>query len=192
MPPVPVYTSSPINAAKASGVTPQTETPDPTPASRYAPAQPTPTQQLPSDGPPPPQPGAIPRLPTATATASTLPPPPKAGEAYRPPAPPEPTAAPRYPPLPPQMGMPTPVAGYRQQGTATSTAPSQTMPGYIPGAAGGYQQNSSSYQAGYHENVPTREEDGVWGSAMKWAQAAGKKLSEAESEVWKRINGDGK
>lgn len=198
MPPVPVYISSPINAAKPSGVTPQTEAPksnpDPTLASRYVP-QPTPTQQPPSDGPPPPQPGAVPHLPKPTATASTLPPSPKAGETYIPPAaaPPEPTAAPQYPP-PPQMSMPAPASGYRPQGTATSTAPRQTLPGFIAGPQG-YQQNNSSYRAGFHgnESEPARVEDeGVLGSAMKWAQAAGKKLSEAESEVWRRINGDGK
>jgi len=32
------------------------------------------------------------------------------------------------------------------------------------------------------------EEEGVWSSVVGWAQAAGKKLSDAESEVWKRIN----
>ena len=32
------------------------------------------------------------------------------------------------------------------------------------------------------------EDESVWGSAVKWAQAAGEKLSAAESEVWRRIN----
>jgi len=40
----------------------------------------------------------------------------------------------------------------------------------------------------YRGGANAEEDEGVWGSAVKWAQTAGKKLSEAESEVWKRIN----
>lgn len=32
--------------------------------------------------------------------------------------------------------------------------------------------------------------ESVWNTAKKWAQTAGEKVSEAEAEVWKRINGD--
>jgi hypothetical protein len=35
-----------------------------------------------------------------------------------------------------------------------------------------------------------REGNGVLSSAMKFAKAAGQRLSAAESEVWRRINGD--
>jgi hypothetical protein len=69
---------------------------------------------------------------------------------------------------------------------------------------GGYQQNVSSgsyaspYQGGggggggrYGGGDGDEEEEGILGSAMKFARAAGEKLSAAESEVWKRINGEG-
>jgi hypothetical protein len=32
--------------------------------------------------------------------------------------------------------------------------------------------------------------EGVWNTAKAWASTAGKKLSEVESEVWKRVNGE--
>ncbi|KAK3374898.1 hypothetical protein B0H63DRAFT_481217 [Podospora didyma] len=258
MPPIRVYTQSPINAAKASGVTPQTSAPvldeksaaglNPTPASaapasgigRYAPAQPTPTQKLSGDGPAPPQPGAVPHLPAVTATASAssgLPPPPRAGESYQPPPPPPPatTQAPQFPPPagypsypPPQMAIPPPAAPYLQRGTATATRPATTTQGspplsYLPNYQQqqrdegrfthppGYQQDvnasdfatqqrgqggsdqrygglptsSSSVNDGYDDGD---DSGGVWSSAMKWAGAAGQKLSAAETEVWKRIN----
>jgi len=186
MPPVPVYTESPITATKASGVTPQTATSNdgldadnPTPTSstqapRYVPAgQPTSTRTAPEDGPPAPQPGAVPYLPTATQGTPSR-------TNYQPP---EPTAAPQYPAQPPQMGVPAPSMTYGQRGTATATA------SHPPG----YQQNTASsglnsYQSTHNESLGHDREEGVWGSALKWAQAAGKKLSDAETEVWRRIN----
>jgi hypothetical protein len=56
---------------------------------------------------------------------------------------------------------------------------------------------SASEYAGYHDpstprrsGVPADDEDdeGIWSSAKKLAQAAGEKLSAAENEVWRRIN----
>ena len=32
--------------------------------------------------------------------------------------------------------------------------------------------------------------EGVWGALGGWVKGAGKKLSQVEGEVWKRINGD--
>lgn len=183
MAPVPVYTESPITATKASGVTPQTATPNdgldadaPAPTSttqapRYAPAdQPAPTQTAPNDGPPAPQPGAVPTRGTPSRTS------------YQPP---EPTAAPLYPAQPPQMGVPAPTMTYGQRGTATATG--SHPPGYQQNPVG---SGLNSYQSTHHESLGhDREEgEGVWGSAMKWAQVAGKKLSDAETEVWRRIN----
>ncbi|KAK0711132.1 hypothetical protein B0H67DRAFT_275599 [Lasiosphaeris hirsuta] len=228
MPPIRVYTESPIVATKASGVTPQTalsdegdeqtraqsqpilaDTSAQTPTStqntpNYAPipATPTRTQAL-NDGPPPPQPGAVPHLPVATAT---LPPPPKAGEKYQPPKPTVQLPGVTYPP---QMSIPAPTAPYSQLGTATASAPSYSLPGHLPASAGvggslshppGYQQNpNASGLDRYQQDVQksslaydSRDEgvsdDGVWNSARKWAQAAGEKLSAAEDEVWRRIN----
>lgn len=240
MPPIKVYTQSPINAAKASGVTPQTAAPADSGTNKtlpYTPAHttaaPTPTRTVPlhQDGPPPPQPGAVPRLPEATATAtatassSTLPPPPRAGASAvagasaSPPAPtPAPTAAPHLPaavPYPPQMGIPPPQTGLNQRGTSTTLSPSaapsawdgSSQAGSGGGGYPGYQQNVSAaggyaapspYQSGgggggggFGQDGDGGEEEGVWGTAVKFAKAAGKRLSEAESEVWKRINGEG-
>ncbi|KAK4147016.1 uncharacterized protein C8A04DRAFT_25211 [Dichotomopilus funicola] len=240
MPPIQVYTKSPINASKASGVTPQTAAPDepatnPPTTTTSSPHQPPsnnnnpiPTRTTPilNSGPPPPQPGAVPRLPeataTATATASNLN---TINNSSNGPAPPAPTAAPSGIPipgvnLPPQMAIPPPprafAAGgsHNQRGTSTATTQpmgtgsnSGTAAGYSPAASlgpGGYQQNTAAvsgfvapaYQegggggggGGYEEE----DEEGFLGSAKKFAKAAGERLSAAESEVWKRINGEEK
>lgn len=199
MPPIPVYTQSPITAAKPSGVTPKTASPDdnndnsnaaPTPTTkqtklpRYAPVQPPPTTTTPNDAnPPPPQPGAVPRLPAVTSTSA--PPPPQPSHRGTATSPPEPTPAPAFPGtgLPPQMAMPAPGMNYShsQRGTA-STGP----PGYQQ-HQGGFAQNSSNLREG--ESGGAGADEGVWGSAVKLMQAAGKTLSDAESEVWRRING---
>ncbi|TLD05001.1 uncharacterized protein PgNI_09519 [Pyricularia grisea] len=255
MPPIPIYSKSPINASKASGVTPQTAAPGddskqqqsqgpaasattnyiPTKTSAYAATQPGATPTIPtatasigsspyapahtaglgsSASPPHPQPGAVPAPPggvAASATGTGLPPPPKAGETYQP-APPAPatTAAPQYPP--PQMSMAAPTNPYPQQqrGTSTTTGPPPAF-----GAAATTQLprasvDDLSHPAGYHQNPnassyagQSRSHDygdglggtshddqgeGVWDSAKKYMAVAGTKLSEAESEVWKRIN----
>ncbi|KAK3944684.1 hypothetical protein QBC46DRAFT_374029 [Diplogelasinospora grovesii] len=240
MPPVRIYTDSPINAAKASGQTPETKAgeassqaaatttsqvtqgyaaaqpgavpsiPAPTGSvqtHQYAPLQPTPTRNLADQGPPPPQPGAVP-LPPAGRTA--VPPPPRAGEAYHAP---EVTQAAHLPPMPypPQMSMPSPAAPYSQRGTATAMGPSRSSPGQLLGPYGsaeplahppGYQQNvnaselsghqraeQTAFLASHHGNTSADgAEDGVWNSAMKWAQVAGEKISAAENEVWRRIS----
>lgn len=249
MAPIPIYTQSPINAAKASGVTPQTaadanSSPDarqptvtatpsrteqgypaaqpgarpslPAPtgaahAGRYAPEQPTPTAKPELRGPPPPQPGAVPVAPGAR---SAVPPPPRATEGPR--LPDSPIASrPSALPTPPQMAIPTPTMPFSQRGTSTdgASAPSyygqfgqqqQNQPAHFNSLANppGYQQNAnastfSSDQRAAHNALRFSdrgnasmdgEEEGAWDSAKKWAQAAGGKLSAAESEVWRRIN----
>ncbi|KAH6624941.1 hypothetical protein B0J18DRAFT_410338 [Chaetomium sp. MPI-SDFR-AT-0129] len=235
MPPIQVYTKSPINASKASGVTPQTAAPDEaaanppppttTTSSPYQPPSnnnnPIPTRTTPSlnSGPPPPQPGAVPRLPEATATASSN----TTHSNNNTPAPPAPTAAPSGIPipgvnLPPQMAIPPPprafAAGGPHNQRGTSTATTQPMgtginsgAGYSPAASlgpGGYQQNTAAvsgfvapaYQGGGggggSGGYGDEDEEGFLGSAKKFAKAAGEKLSAAESEVWKRINGEEK
>ena len=264
--PVTVFTNSPI-AAKPSGVTPKTDSPDThqsgaaapppatttasatsSPGSSYPPAQPgaapslptataaaqaqayytpqpqpTPTSAVSSEGPPPPQPGAVPIAPGAAAR-SAIPPPPKVGEKYQPPA--------GTTPYPPQMSIPAPTAAYpaQQYGTLTAAGPSPATPagGYGGGGSGGgrnlqhppgYQQSASAANSGLgryqtssapqgstyspaafaadseqgrqqHHQQSSGDEEGVWDTAKKWAQATGQKLAEAESEVWKRINKD--
>lgn len=260
MPPIPIYSQSPINAAKPDGETPQTAAgqagagpekapiitaapdlrqqaayppaqpvagpppPAPTGASTsqyspYVPAQPTTTtRSLDSQGPPPPQPGAVPTPYNPKAT-STLPPPPKAGETYHPP---QQTQAPTPTvPYPAQMTVPPPTLPYAQRGTSSAT------PGYSPqasnplGTAGSAGGSNLAHPPGYHQDVNAAdygshqrpmyqgqesssarefgggggaatgapaEDDNVWGSAVKFVQAAGEKLSAAESEVWRRIS----
>ena len=95
---------------------------------------------------------------------------------------------------------------HQQRGTATATGPTgafyqipeTTTASGAPASAQsspyahppGYQQNAGGYQhyQGGVDREQDSEQEGVWNSAMKWAQAAGKKLSDAESEVWRRIN----
>jgi hypothetical protein len=52
--------------------------------------------------------------------------------------------------------------------------------------------NLGSYE---HDKASTTtafgaDPEGAWNTAKAWASTAGKKLSEAESEVWKRLNGE--
>ncbi|CAK7233818.1 hypothetical protein SBRCBS47491_008739 [Sporothrix bragantina] len=103
MAPIPIYSQSPISAAKPSGVTPQTE--GIAQNNNRAPETPTKTRPLAGDAgpPPPPQPGAVPKLPQATGTRqnSSAPPPPATTAPITntrtsdcSPAPPQPGAAP--------------------------------------------------------------------------------------------------
>ncbi|KAF3019419.1 hypothetical protein E8E14_012984 [Neopestalotiopsis sp. 37M] len=175
--------------------------------SRAAYIPPTPTQGLvdKSDAPPPPQPGAAPQ-PTASRTTH-LPPPPKDGEKY---VSPQSAPAPSYPQ---QMSIPPPTMAYpaQQSGTMAAAPPPSTTTMYSSqiGAGSGAQQ-SLEHPPGYQQNADASEldryqqsairrnesgyeygsddDEGVWNSAKKWAQATGEKLVAAETEVWKRIN----
>ncbi|KAH6850229.1 hypothetical protein B0I37DRAFT_413642 [Chaetomium sp. MPI-CAGE-AT-0009] len=107
------------------------------------------------------------------------------------------------------MSIPPPQAGYNQCGTSSSaTGYGVGYPtGGYPGGGGGdvsgpagYQQNTSASSSGYVPSAYHRsgqdgegdeDEEGFLGSAMKFAKAAGERLSAAESEVWRRINGEG-
>ncbi|KAI0114868.1 hypothetical protein F4814DRAFT_417354 [Daldinia grandis] len=230
MPPIPVYTDSPITAAKASGVTPQTAPPSstskptptsslPTPTSQaYPSAQPGAVPSLPTatadasqarvssqpiqtanhDGPPAPQPGAVP-VPTGV-TKTNIPPPPKAGEKSI------------SIPYPQQMIVPPPTAPYQSQQRGTSIAPVPTSEYGSQGSTAlsgppihhslehppGYHQNSNASELdNYQRSVIQRSavedqtensENGVWGAAKKWAHQTGEKIAAAETEVWKKIN----
>lgn len=152
MPPIPIYTDSPIAASKADGVTPQTAGspsrasgqtayyPVAQPGAPAAPAptgyvpkpQPIPTQTIASSaayhGPPPPQPGPLPVAPTKTANSNTyLPPPPKAGSVPST-STTTTTTTPAVTAMPVQLNMPTP---------ATNQAPTHsTYPGPSPTRSG--------------------------------------------------------
>lgn len=237
MPPIPIYTQSPINPAKADGVTPQTaeaseENDGPQPATttatssrrqsggypaaqpgavpslpavtpapssqQYAPIQPTPTSNLAYQGPPPPQPGAVPVAPGATFQAATSGPPPATVTA--------PARLPGHSPAatsgyPPQMSIPAPAVPQAQRGTSTAFVSPYSAAQPDVSHPPGYQQNINadqlpvSQREGYQssagwvdDSAADENEEGVWGAARKWAQAAGDKLSAAENEVWRRIN----
>jgi hypothetical protein len=238
-----VFTSSAINAAKASAQTaaaqpPTSYGPNQTPATtttataqstypsaqpaspavpaptsaatqRYVPLQPTPTTKIDSDIPPPPQPGAFP----TPLNKTTVVPPPKVGETYH-----QPSVAPSYPP---QMSIPPPTSAYRAQPpsstTSTTTIPLTSYPVPISASDAGSTRRSIEHPPGYHQNAyasePSSDQrraqeahnasapqdtgeggigglgaDNIWNSAKKWATQAGEKLSEAEAEVWKKIN----
>ncbi|KAK4242608.1 hypothetical protein C8A03DRAFT_29204 [Achaetomium macrosporum] len=249
MPPIPVYTKSPINAAKASGVTLQTAAPADNDAAANPPAHttstpnnqpwpnPTPTRTIASQEPPPPQPGAVPRLPEVTGTPSLSSHASQAGTGTGTgtapaPSPPAPTPAPipttQIPGVsyPPQMGVPPPAVPTSQRGvTSTATGPAAPYAGSgfsssrllwdAPrsgtGSGGAYQQNVSSggdlssglgsgYVPPYHHQTGrghgndqegVGEEGGLFSSAVKFAKAAGGKLAAVESEIWRKINGEG-
>ncbi|KAK4179792.1 hypothetical protein QBC36DRAFT_321777 [Triangularia setosa] len=188
MAPIPLHTNSPINPAKASGITPQTASPDNNPLSSDQ--QPTPTKTTsipPQNGPPSPQPGATPHLPAVTpfptSSGGPLPPQPAAASAI--------TPAPSYPP-PPQTSVPAPERPYNQRGTSTAFTPrTATGAAVLPGPSPyetGYQQRTGYQPSG--GQVETEGEGTVLGSVMGYAKAAGERLSEAEREVWRRINGE--
>ncbi|KAM7216497.1 hypothetical protein V8F06_008120 [Rhypophila decipiens] len=212
MPPIKVYTNSPINAAKAEGITPKTAAPSNNdgdsgttqaggnssniPVQIHAPLQPTPTKTsagLGNSNPPPPQPGAVPfPQPTDSATMGPAPSAPAITQAAQLPGAGSGGEAryPTYPPPPPQMGVSLveSTAPHSYRGTSSAvplpTGATNAAPGYSP-PAGGYQQRATNDNDTYQDDSG---EEGVWNSAVKWAQVAGEKLSAAENEVWKRIN----
>ena len=200
MPPVQTFTESPINASKADGTTPQTKAPDNVNATH---APPTTTLSSPQSRPPP-QPGAVPSQPIATASASqpqsnylptptqqvlqSGPPPPQPGAVPVPPT----AQSSSYPPPPPKAGEPMPPQ-------LTYTAPSQTYPGkagsstisapphaQIPGPAPTYLQDinqqsgaSTSHPPGYRQDDQAAE----FSSAQRAAHNA--------SVEWDGQNGGG-
>lgn len=204
-----VTTASTTSTSAYPPARPGASVPEPTgaPAAGTAhsnePLHATPTTKL--DGPAPPQPGAVPVPPNRNA--SNLPPPPKAGETYRPPQP-QPL------PYPAQMTIPPPEQGFRAQPTTTSTTQSQPSSSYpVPLSAATSTHQSLEHPPGYHQDVYASEltnsqrlaveamnasdpvgsgnvddDESIWNAAKKWAQTAGTKLSEAEQEVWRRIN----
>lgn len=158
---------------------------------------PTPTRTTEGIDPPPPQPGAAPIAPGASAS---LPPPPKAGEKFQ-----QQGRSPAHMPTPPQVSYPPPSVGpyHVPSGSSTSTAPPpryMVAPGPTPLFNGetsnlehppGYQQNtiaSGPTPFPSHGDFDADDEEGVWDTAKKWAMAAGDSLAAAEHEVWKKIN----
>ncbi|KAI0104165.1 hypothetical protein GGR51DRAFT_234267 [Nemania sp. FL0031] len=132
MAPIPVYTNSPITAAKPDGVTPRTDAPAKTnkasvsasPTSTYTPAHATPTAATAAAAA---QPGAAPSLPRPTGSAvaqpySPLQPTPTTSIASASPAPPQPGSVP-VSSLPPP-----PKAGERYQPPTQAPPATTSMP----------------------------------------------------------------
>lgn len=178
---------------------------------RDEPLHPTPTTKSYEDVPSP-QPGATPVPPGRHE--SNIPPPPKTGETHHPAAP-KPQSQPPQMTIPPPM-----TAFQAQHTTLSSPTNQQSksypvsLSAVDSGAAA--PRRSLEHPPGYHQNIYASEltnsqriateamnnsdfdrnqsyEDGegsLWGTAKKWAQTAGTKLSQAEEEVWRRINKD--
>jgi len=175
--------------------------PAPTAAAQsYAPPSIQPTPTTTSSFPPTPQPGATP--------LTSIPPPPTAGRAFVQPAP---TTT-----YPSQMYIPPPTAAYGAQppasSTSTTTTPSYPVPlpishlenpvGYTqnkyasdltPDQRSAQQASLSSSDYGRNESTGdtsslAMDAQNAWDTAKSWAKKAGETLSEAESEVWKRVN----
>ncbi|KAJ4312991.1 hypothetical protein N0V84_009659 [Fusarium piperis] len=164
MPPIPIYTASPITAAKPSGTTPQTAHSEDLEASTGAPnsTDPPPTST------PAPQPGARPSMPAPTGVphptptpgavptpSNYLPPPPKAGETMH-----NAQAQSTEVSMPPQMSY-APVGGseFAAQRSSTMTAPGPSpMVGLgSTSGLGGPSGNDFSHPRGYHQNVHASE-----------------------------------
>lgn len=202
MAPVPVYSASPINASKASGPSPQTVKPD---GASEAPPAPV-TTSVASTEQYAPQPGSRPPLPVQTGAPQPL------GSSNLQPTPTPTQPMPSYsgvPPAPqPGAGLPPPPkAGETLQSSHQPAAPMTSYPAPQPsyhlpsGPSGapvgagddhshppGYHQTSNNTFHSMHDQGPLDDsDDGVWGTAKKWASAAGNTLAEAESEVWKRF-----
>ncbi|KAF4975840.1 hypothetical protein FZEAL_7429 [Fusarium zealandicum] len=184
MPPVPVYTSSPITAAKPSGITPQTARPEDLEASVVAPqSSDTPTSTYPAA-----QPGARPSMPAPTGapqpsahvqptptraaintsppapqpgaaptplTGAHLPPPPKAGETLH-----DAQTQATEVPMPPQMSYAPPSGSDFAAGrssTTTALGPSP-MAGLGPTPVlGGSSGSDLSHPPGYHQDARASE-----------------------------------
>lgn len=213
MPPIPIYAHSPINAAKADGVTPQTAEkgagsnplgppPTTTQDNSYAPAQP----------------GAVPSLPVPTGAASTQ------QQHYAPlPQPTRTQPLDSEGPAPPQPGaFPVPVGASPPQATATGVPPPpkvgesvavarQSPPTYYPpqmsipappsAATQGAQRGTAGttvsfgHPPGYTQNPNAGELDRYQRAAQEalerdeQARGRASSLSEGADNVWGSVKG---
>ena len=132
MPPIPIYSQSPINAAKPSGVTPQTAAPGSSEKEgRSQPA--TTTAAVSQDAYPPARPGAVPSLPAPTGTTQSqryapVQPTPTVNLENTGPAPPQPGAVPTLPGRLPSGIPPPPRAGESYHPPEVTQAPQAPYP----------------------------------------------------------------
>jgi len=180
--------------------TPTVKTDDGPPAPQPG-AFPTPTQSLRSNLPPPPKAGETFNPPPQTTTAQTyppqmsIPPPTTAYGAQQPASSTSTTNAPSssYPvPLPsedygaPRRSLEHP-PGYAQNPYASNFSADQrrAQEAQDTPSLGSYGSESKSTTAAFGVDP-----ESVWNTAKKWAQTAGEKISEAEADIWKKVNGE--
>ena len=79
------------------------------------------------------------------------------------------------------------IAGYVQNTSALDFSADQRRAheAQFSASTGGNEPDTSSSTAGFGVDA-----DSIWNTTKSWAATAGKKLSEAEAEVWKRVNGE--
>ncbi|KAF7544545.1 hypothetical protein G7Z17_g9865 [Cylindrodendrum hubeiense] len=177
--------------------------------------QPVPTPTAAYVSPPAPQPGAFPTPPSRVTEL----PPPKVGETLQTEQP-QATLVPRSPQMAAYAPLGAPeVPATRPSATIPIPSPFLDPLGGRSGGGDllhppGYYQNVNasefnSSQRAAHDAAVARDEaqrmsishrmalavdagddEGVWGTAKKWASVAGGGLAAAEQEVWKRINKD--
>ncbi|TVY22828.1 hypothetical protein LHYA1_G008618 [Lachnellula hyalina] len=187
-----------------------------TAAQRYAPLQPTKTTSSEAERPPPPQPGAAP-IPSSRNVpppkdGETFRP-----EQTSAPQPPTSRPLPSQMSIPPPssaFGGPPPTSSTATSNTPSSSYPVQIPstesggprrslehpPGYHQNVYASDQTseqrraqetiNASSALGGREstENFGAMDSGSIWNTAKKWTQQAGEKISEAEAEVWRKIN----
>ncbi|TGJ82912.1 hypothetical protein E0Z10_g5842 [Xylaria hypoxylon] len=207
MAPIPVYTNSPITAAKPDGVTPKTASSGTDASSKTSKASSSRTSTYTPSAYAAAQPGAAPSLPTTTTPASAQPysplqPTPTTTIVSASPAPPQPGSVPvsnlppppkageRYQPptqiltttmpYPHQVAIPAPTAPLLQRGTSTATAPSSSPYGtQIPSAMTGTGGDGASHPAGYQQNTNASELDRYQRSAVEERE-----LDDNENSMW--------
>lgn len=160
-------------------------------ATAYTPPQPTRTTALPNiSGPPPPQPGQAPE-PTGWIVSQA-------------PPQPQPSAQPQPPPPAPVTWNPSYAYAQPSKGVTSIAQDLSHPPGYIQNAQEFEDRNlddNNTYSPSPHAGTgrglldgvsPLRDADDtpIWDTAVSWAKEAGRKLSIAEKEVWKRIEGE--
>lgn len=213
-PPLEAARSPDTYPAAQPGSRPSVPAPTGAPRGAYGPV-PTPTTTTVAGpaSPEAPQPGAFPSsvYSGSSRSSGSLPPPPRAGEHIGVFAAAPSAAQPTPVRMPPQMSYARPDVGVNRFSSTTATA---TAPIVSPMAGSGdlshppgYQQNvnasefNSAQRAAHQVAVDEdrrrlssvsrgNDDEGVWGTAKKWASAAGEGLAAAEQEVWRRINKD--
>ena len=216
--PAPATTTASSSTSSYPPAQPGAAVPAPTTAAqRYAPVQPTPTTKKDNEEPPAPQPGAVPtpasrnKVPPPPKAGETYQPP--APSSMPQPYPPQMSIPPptsRYGAQPPTSSTSTanaPSSGYPAHVQGDYEAPRRSLE-HPPG----YQQNSyasepSSDQRRAQDNASSNsylggaggygssdrgnagiDTESMWNTAKTWVTAAGEKISETETEIWRRIN----